>query len=190
MLRRTQLERFGVILFLQIVDKIAVANEISDWLPRIMGEVETELALGGGIAPLDLVAAVQQHYAVRQGAGGMTETVERGAELRLAATVAALVMVQCGEYIFPDSCARRHARQVRFPEPQQQFVQPVQMTCQVGKYANSENSECGGGIGNCPQEQTDNDQREAEPHGSPADILHAVSYLISVPIMSYCAEKR
>ena len=50
--------------------------------------------------------------------------------------------------------------------------------------------ERGGGIGDCPQDQADEDQGEAEPRGPPADILHAASYELSAPIMSYCAEKR
>jgi hypothetical protein len=100
-------QRLAVVLLLQVLDELRLANHVGNALPEVARAVESEMLLGHGIAPLDLVGSVQYDEPVGHCRARLLKIFERCRKLRLALALAAQHPVKIPEDDVPQAASRR-----------------------------------------------------------------------------------
>ncbi len=173
-----QLLRFAERHQLEGQGKFAVDRRFADQAPRIIGRVKKiqELCLpqqvtyelatialavqphvfaGGGIAPFDLFAAVEDDHAVGHGHCGVLELLERGGELAAAGSLAFLEFLQAIENVTPGAGGVGRLDFVRVLQPARQAEFLPQAPQHHEGLDASQKSQRGHPAGTCPQDQRD-----------------------------------
>ncbi len=85
-----------------------IAHQIGNRLAEVGAAVDLQVQLGGVVAPLDAIAAIEDHHAVGQRLRRAPEARQRIAELLLAPLGGALVAMQRAQHLVPGTAAFRH----------------------------------------------------------------------------------